>query len=169
MKLVPVAIMLFSVGLISSPSRREQRPESLVRLGNDRLGWGPVLLGMSTRQAEDALGGRLRLSRDDSETCPGMVASVVSRGARIVLTFASNDDRDALRLVNVFIPFSEPRDLAELVTELKRRVPQLRYRSTYGVAEVQNDKPLYEYPKDSWQTVLIGPTEGIWISRGCGD
>jgi len=67
----------------------------------------------------------------------------------------------------MFVRFAEVRDLDTVAAEVKRRVPSLRVAERDPL--VKGNKSFWELPTDTMQTLIIGVTEGLWISRGCAN
>jgi hypothetical protein len=147
------------------------RPENAVSLVGGKLAWGKLVLGMTVKEVESVLHAGLVFRPGGGAGCTGPEAEVEWQKQRATLTF-SGAEADS-RLVDIFVPFLTPRDLPEVVTALKKQVPVLRYEPSphevSPISEKDNLKPLYVLRDDAQQGVLIGPDEGLWISRGCWD
>jgi hypothetical protein len=170
---MPIAIFSVLIALVAGIDLQVQaRAEALLRANDGRLTWAGLPLGATLREVQSVLGSTLTLrpAVNDTGTGVGDEARVRIQGMHVTLTFVRQGN--VQRLEAMFIAFPEARNLQSIVGELKRRVPGLRYVSSIhdqGAAESLAAKPLYALQGEPPQQVLIGPTEGLWISRGCTD
>jgi len=155
-------------GQRGAPAR--PRPETAVSVTRGKLAWGRLVLGMTAKQVESVLGEGLVFRPSPGGACEGVEADVESQRQRATLTFSPSAADGSL--VDIFVPFLAPRDLREVVTALKTQVPTLFYAPgphEPELPEAKNTKPLYLLRADPAQGILVGPSEGFWISRGCWD
>jgi hypothetical protein len=146
------------------------RPETAVSLVGGKLAWGKLVLGMTVKEVESVLGRGLVLRPGSGDAgCSGPEADAQSGNQRLTLTFSDAGPDGGL--VDIFVLFPAPRDLREVVTALKAQVPSLQYQPSAHdvtpVPEKDNPKPLYLLSNNPGQGVLVGPSEGFWISLGC--
>jgi len=144
---------------------RRSSPESSLQLLRGQLAIGRYALGITVPEAESVHGQRLALrpNVDDTGQCEGLEGTVTVDGHQVLLTFTKHSD--TLRLRSIFVGFAKSRDLDEVAAEVHRRVPVLKMAAQESPLEAS--KSFWALPSDSLQTVLIGITEGLWVSRGC--
>lgn len=163
-----ILLILFAAAILpASEGRRQGRPESSLQIVSGQLALGRFALGMTVPEAE-ALHNqplRLRPNVDDTGQCTGLEGEVLVDGNRVMLTFTRQSE--ILRLQAMFVRFAEVRDLDTVAAEVKRRVPSLRVAERDPL--VKGNKSFWELPTDTMQTLIIGVTEGLWISRGCAN
>lgn len=136
-----------------------------VETGGRGLSWDGFRLGMRLEQAEGRAGERLDL-REVEDLCGDVGARTVRSGRELFLGFTGDSASAVLHTLVVRLPGERSRE--EVVRELKRRIPDLRYRPGRhwpDMPEEENPKPLYVTPRHPDQGILVGVEEGwMWLS-----
>jgi hypothetical protein len=138
-------------------------PETDINYLGGYLGCHDLRLNMTVQDATAVMGPAFELRKPD--VSPGCVAvtEFSLRGTDAYLCFSGFNEDDRLR--SIFLRFDRYRSLSELVPGLKQAAPELVYQEhDPDVPEAENDKPLYVIENDADQGVLVGPTEGIYIT-----
>lgn len=161
--------IVFLVLMVANPSANadgsQAQPETSLQLRQGQLALGPYALGMTVADAEARHGQALQLrpNVDDTGQCEGVEGTVSVDGHPAALTFTKHTD--GLRIRNIFVRFLKVRELDDVAAEVSRRVPALRIAEHDPL--IKGNKSFWTLPADPLQTVLIGVSEGLWISRGC--
>ena len=172
LKQLTTVLIVLASGITSGQQRPDSRPETQVTVHNGRLAWAGLALGSTIGQVEATLGFVVALGPDvfDTGVCAGLESRTQIANTPVTLMFVRGGTNYTLQ--GIFVPFREEVELREVVAELKRRVPSLRYIPSIhdpALAEVNNAKPLYGLADDSLEQVLVGPKEGLWLTHGCND
>lgn len=130
------------------------------------LGWGDFTLGMSLEEVRARAGGGELEVRRIEDACGEAGARLVRDGRELFLGFSGDDPAATLQTIVRRLPPDPSRE--EVVRDLQRRFPDLRYRPDPrwpNMPEEENPKPLYVHPDLPDQGILVGVEEGfMWIS-----
>ena len=130
------------------------------------LGWNGVMLEMTIDQVEERVGFALEPKQYRApEGCRGVGANIEYRDLSLFLCFRG--DLSNQRLALIFVRRPSPCPLRDIVQQLKTLVPSLEYQPNFkapNVSESESQKPIYVVAQDPDQGVLVGPTEGIWVT-----
>ncbi len=141
-------------GLESGPSRTASA-----------LGWGELTLGIALREAEARLGEPIQL-RSIEDPCGEAGARLGQDGNELFLAFSSDAPTATLQSIVRRLPPDASR--SEIVRDLERRFPGLRYRPDPrwpNMPEEEDPRPLYVHPELPDQAIRIATEEGwMWIS-----
>ena len=158
--IVSLVVLSFPVAVACEPV------EHGVEYLDGYLGWNGIMLGMTVDQVEERVGFELdaRPYRA-TEGCRGVGANIEYRDLSLFLCFRGEFSKQQLALI--FVRRPGPCPLRDIVQQLKAAVPRLKYQPSPKdphVSESDSPKPLYVLAQDPDQGVLVGPTEGIWIT-----
>lgn len=159
--IIPVALLIVSASLACVTAT--------VGSGLDRsetaLGWASFRLGMTLAEARDLARAGLDLRRIE-DRCAGAGSRLVHDGQEVFLSFTRDAPDAALQSIVLRLPPDATK--GEVVRDLERRFPGLRYRPDPrwpDMSEEENPKPLYSDPDLPDQAFLVGVDEGwMWIS-----
>jgi hypothetical protein len=137
-------------------------PTELFSVKDGMLAWGDLRLGMTVREAEEALERGFGYTRVEGG-CPGVTAPVDLPGQVLFVTFESKEP--GAKLLGVAVEVTG--DKAALVEAVRARIPGLEYRPNRlapDVTETDNTAPLYVLSSDPEQAVLVKPGETVTIT-----
>lgn len=129
------------------------------------LGWGDLTLGMTLEQAGTRTGETLEV-RPIEDACGEAGARLIRDGRELFLGFSEDAPTATLHTIVWRLPTDASKE--EVVRDLERRFPGLRYRPDPrwpNMPEDENPKPLYVHPDVPDQGILVGVEEGwMWIT-----
>jgi hypothetical protein len=148
-------------------------PIKQITLRAGRFGWGALVVGMSFRDAELALGERFSASPRSDSRCGYVTADVAMRRQGLRLEFEGSTDSAHLRAL--WLRLENPRgevSVMDVVEVLKRRFPSLRYvpdPHDPKLPESLNPRPLYGLGDGQPPVVQVDPRLGIHLGDLCLD
>lgn len=155
----PVAVLCLASGAACAPAA----VSSGVGRSDSALGWEGFQLGMTVEEAARRSDGELELRRID-DRCGETGARLFHQGRELFLGFT--EAAGVLRSIVLRLPPEATEE--EIVRDLERRLPGLRYRPDPrwpNMSERENPKPVYVHPDLPDQGFLVGTEEGwLWIS-----
>lgn len=130
------------------------------------LGWGELALEMSLEEVETRIGRRLETHAID-DPCAEAGARLAAGGEELFLAFERDAREAPLRTIVRRLPAGVAR--GELVGDLRRRLPGLRYRPDPRwpkMPEEEDPTPLYVHPELPGQAVELRFEDGwMWIGH----
>lgn len=147
-------------------------PFELIEVGNGRLGWGDLRIGMSRNEVAGILRQEVSLHQSESPVCGEFFSDVLHYGRWLALQFS--DRSEEAELESIFVPFkSTLQSKTILVQRLKDHVPNLRYQPSRHLPnqpEQANRTPMYLLEENPTLAILLKPDRGFYLSlRECLD
>lgn len=157
--------LLLGLGLASGSACAGAGIESGPSRTASALGWGDLVLGISLEEASARLGEDLELESIE-DRCGDAGTRFVRGRTELFLSFSGNAPGARLQsIVRRLPPEASPE---EIVSDLERRFPGLRYRPDPrwpNMPEEEDPNPFYVHPDLPDQGIRIGLEEG-WMRVG---
>lgn len=157
--------LLLVIGLASGGACAGAGIESGPSRTASALGWGSLALGVSLEEARARLGEDLELEPIE-DRCGDAGARIARGGSELFLSFSGDAPEARLQSIVRRLPPDASRE--EIVRDLERRFPGLRYRPDPrwpNMPEEEDPNPFYVHPDLPDQGIRIEIEEG-WMRVG---
>lgn len=148
-----------------------ETPLARLETAGGKVGWDDITLGMSSVQVERRTGVTLAMQESPAstagKTCRAYTVTVERGTLRLTLGFPTS--KPGAKLQSIFVHFEGYQvtaKSAELVAELKSRIPGVTYMPQTGIpphTEPDDPAPEYYLPGNIYAARLV-PGDGLWLT-----